>query len=112
MEHLINLGLEGLRRVLQNYSFTESKNVQQALQEYEEFNNPILLFFKDLNRDDLLNNSTRDAYLRYQTFCAENNFNAMSNIEFSKKVKQKFGVEIADKKINGRKYRVFVEGKS
>ena len=112
MEHLINLGLDGLRRVLHNYAFTESENVQQALQEYEEFNNPILLFFKDINRDELLNNSTRDAYLRYQTFCAENNFNAMSNIEFSKKVKQKFGVEIADKKINGKKYRVFVEGKT
>lgn len=111
MEHLINLGLDGLRRVLNNYAFTESENVQQALEEYEEFNNPILLFFKDINRDDLLNNSTRDAYRRYQRFCAENNFNAMSNIEFSKKVKQKFGVEIADKKINGKKYRVFVEVK-
>lgn len=110
MEYLINLGLEGLRRVLENYSFTESEKVQRELEEYEEFNNPILLFFKDITIDDLLNNPTRDLYTRYNVFCAENNFNPMSNVEFSKKVKQQFGVEIVDKKISGKKYRVFVKG--
>lgn len=110
MEYLINLGLAGLRRVLANYEFTKSEKVQHELQEYEEFNNPILLFFKEITIDDLLNNPTRDVYTRYSVFCAENNFNAMSNIEFSKKVKQKFGVDIVDKKISGKKYRVFVKG--
>ena len=109
MEYLINLGLAGLRRVLANYEFTESEKVQHELQEYEEFNNPILLFFKEITIDDLLNNPTRDVYTRYSVFCAENNFNPMSNVEFSKKVKQKFGVDIVDKKISGKKYRVFVE---
>ena len=110
MEYLINLGLAGLRRVLENYDFTESEKVQHELQEYEEFNNPILLFFKEITIDDLLNNPTRDVYTRYSVFCAENNFNPMSNVEFSKKVKQKFGVDIVDKKISGKKYRVFVKG--
>lgn len=110
MEYLINLGLAGLRRVLANYEFTESEKVKHELTEYEEFNNPILLFFKEITIDDLLNNPTRDLYRRYNVFCAENNFNPMSNIEFSKKVKQQFGFEIADKKISGKKYRVFVKG--
>lgn len=111
MEYLINLGLSGLRRVLVNYEFTESDKVQHELKEYEELNNPILLFFNDINRDELLNNSTRDLYKRYSVFCAENNFNPMSNVEFSKQAKQKFDVDIILKKINGKPCRVFVEVK-
>lgn len=109
MEYLILLGIEGLKRVLRNYSFTESESVQRALLDYEENNNPILIFFKEIDREDVINKSTRDLYSRYGLFCAENNFNPMSNIEFSKKVKKYFGVEIVNKKINGKKYHVFVE---
>lgn len=109
MEYLILLGLEGLKRVLTNYHFTESESVEQALTEYEENNNPVLIFFKELERGDVLNKSTRDLYSRYGLFCAENNFNPMSNVEFSKAVKKRFDVEIKDKKINGKKYRVFTE---
>ena len=109
MEYLINLGLEGLKRVLNNYSFTESESVVNAIAEYEENNNPVLIFFKEVDRADILNKSTRDLYSRYGLFCAENNFNPMSNVEFSKAVKKRFDVEIKDKKINGKKYRVFSE---
>lgn len=109
MEYLINIGLEGLKRVLNNYSFTESESVERALAEYEENNNPVLLFFKELTVGDIINRSTRDVYSRYRLFCAENNFNAMSNVEFSKAVKKRYGVEITDKKISGKKYRVFSE---
>lgn len=109
MEYLINLGLEGLKRVLHNYCFTESESVVNAIAEYEENNNPILIFFKEVDRADILNKSTRDLYSRYGLFCAENNFNPMSNVEFSKAVKKRFDVEIKDKKIGGKKYRVFSE---
>lgn len=109
MEYLINIGLEGLKRVLNNYSFTESESVEKALAEYEENNNPVLLFFKELGAGDILNKSTRDVYSRYRLFCAENNFNAMSNVEFSKAVKKAFNYEITDKKIGGKKYRIFSE---
>ena len=109
MEYLINLGLEGLKRVLTNYAFTESESVVNAIAEYEENNNPILIFFKEIDRADILNKSTRDLYSRYRLFCAENNFNPMSNVEFSKAVKKRFDVEIKDKKISGKKYRVFTE---
>lgn len=109
MEYLINIGLEGLKRVLRAYSFTESESVEKALAEYEENNNPVLLFFKELSVTDILNKSTRDVYSRYRLFCAENNFNAMSNVEFSKAVKKSYGVEIIDKKIGGKKYRIFSE---
>lgn len=107
MEYLIKLGLEGLRRVLKNYTFTESESVREALREYEESNNPVLLFFKELEITDIVNKTTRDVFSRYQLFCAENNFNAMSGGEFSKAVRKRYSVEIINKKVNGRKYRVF-----
>ena len=109
MEYLILLGVEGLKRVLENYSFTESENTEKALREYEENNNPVLIFFKEIDRGDVVNKSTRDIYTRYSMFCAENNFNPMSNVEFSKTVKRHYEVDIIDKKINGKKYRVFCE---
>lgn len=109
MEYLINLGLDGLKRVLNNYAFTESDSVERALIEYEENNNPVLIFFKEIDRMDVINKSTRDLYSRYGLFCAENNFNPMSNVEFSKAVKKRYNVDIKDKKISGKKYRVFVE---
>lgn len=109
MEYLINLGLEGLKRVLTNYAFTESESVVNAIAEYEENNNPILIFFKELGKADILNKSTRDLYTKYGLFCAENNFNPMSNVEFSKVVKKRFGVEIKEKRLSGKKYRVFCE---
>lgn len=111
MEYLIQLGIKGLKRVLHNYSFTESESVQRALAEYEEDNNPILLFFKEVEKSDVVNRSTRDIYSRYGLFCAENNFSPMSNIQFSKQVKQRYDLEIADRKVGGKKYRVFVERK-
>jgi len=109
MEYLINIALEGLKRVLHNYAFTESESVAQALTEYEENNNPVLIFFKELESADVVNRSTRDLYSRYGLFCAENNFNPMSNVEFSKAVKKRYNVDIKDRKINGKKYRVFCE---
>ena len=108
MEYLINLGLEGLKRVLKAYSFTESASVEKALTEYEENNNPVLLFFKELDVSDIINKSTRDMYTRYKLFCAENNFNAMANVEFTKAVKKRFEIDIIDRKLHGKKYRVFV----
>lgn len=109
MEYLINVGLEGLKRVLAAYSFTESDKVVRALAEYEENNNPILLFLKEIDKNDILNRSTRDIYSRYNLFCAENNFNPMSNVEFSKTIKRRFDFEIKEKRVNGKKYRVFAE---
>lgn len=107
MEYLINLGLEGLKRVLKNYMFTENESTQTALREYEENNNPVLLFFKELEITDIINKSTRDVFSRYQLFCAENNLNPMSSGELSKAVRKRYNVDIINRKVDGKKYRVF-----
>ena len=112
MEYLIQLGIQGLKRVLTNRKFTASKKVQAELEEYEETNNPILGFFKECESDEITleNEPTNKVYKKYQEYCIANTLTPLSNGEFSKQVKKHFGFVIVDKKIQGKKYRIFVKG--
>lgn len=107
MEYLICLGIEGLKRVLVNQQFTQSKKVEKSIEEYEENNNPILLFFKEDVKIE--NEPTSKIYLKYTEFCISNSFTPMSKIEFSKQVKKHLNFDITDKTIKGKKYRIFVK---
>ncbi len=110
MQYLINLGIAGLKRVLTNRQFTVSSKVQQAMDEYEENNNPILGFFKECEAEDfqIENEPTNKVYKRYQEYCLANSLQPMSNIEFSKQVNRILNMRVEDKKISGKKYRIFV----
>lgn len=108
MEYLIQVGLEGLKHVLKRQKFTTSEKVQKELKEYEESNNPVLMFFADVN-PKIEHEPTKQVYKKYTEFCVSNSFQPMSNIEFSKLVKKKYGMDIAVKTINGKQYRVFVK---
>lgn len=108
MRYLIRVGLEGLKRVVENRRFTTCTKVQQQLEEYEEHNNPIILFFKELEEDEIINEPTKNVYRKYQEFCIANSFQAMSNIEFSKQIRKHLELDIVDKKIDGKKYRIFI----
>lgn len=109
LEYLILLGIRGLKRVLENQRFTKSDKVVKSIQEYEETNNPILLFFKEIDIDEIVNESTKEVYQKYNEFCLANSFTPMSNIEFSKQIKRKFDLEIINKTVKGKKYRIFVK---
>ena len=110
MEYLINIGIDGLKRVLTNRQFTPSEKVKMAMDEYEENNNPILGFFKECEVEEfqIENEPTNVVYKRYQEYCLANSLQAMSNIEFSKQVNRILGLKIIDKKINGKKCRIFI----
>lgn len=108
IEYMIQLGLRGLRRVLDNNAFTNSEKVQQELEEYNENNNPIILFFKEIEKTDVANQPTKYVYQKYGEFCVSNNFQAMSNIEFSKLVKKYYDLDVVVKKVNGKSTRIFV----
>lgn len=109
MEYLIQLGITGLKRVLENQGFTMSAKVEHEIREYEENNNPIILFFKDIDINDVLNKSTKAVYTRYSEFCLAGNFQPMSNVEFSKQIKKYFDVEIISKRVKGDVCRIFVK---
>jgi putative DNA primase/helicase len=112
MEYLIKLGIQGLKRVLNERAYTTSQKVQEELEEYETTNNPVLGFFKECIDEEfqIENEPTNKVYQRYQEYCIVNNLTPMSNGEFSKQVKKHFSFVIIDKRINGKKYRIFMKG--
>ena len=108
MEYLIQLSLDGLKRVLANNGFTICNKVQTELDEYNEQNNPIIGFFKDLDIDDEINNQpTKDVYARYKLYCNDNSFSPLSAIEFSKYVKKELEMDVKIIKVNGKSVRIY-----
>lgn len=107
MEYMIQLGIKGLKRVLENRKFTTSEKIQTELDEYEEANNPILGFFKENDKEEIENEPTNEIYRRYTTYCTENSIQALSSGEFSKQVKKYYKFIIVDKRVNGKRRRIF-----
>lgn len=109
MDYLALIGIKGLTRILANRGFTKSEKIEKSIKEYEESNNPALLFFNDITEEGVINEASKDVYKKYQEFCIANGFNPISNIEFSRQANKHFDCEIINKSINGKKYRIFVK---
>lgn len=109
IEYLIQLGIQGLKRVLHNNEFTVSKKVTNAITEYEEENNPIIAFINEVGADAIVNQSTTDVYLRYSVFCSQSQLQALSKIAFSKSINKRLGTNTVSRRINGTVVRVFAE---
>lgn len=109
IEYFIRLGIEGLKRVIINDEFTKSTKVQNQLNEYEEENNPIIVFIADSGIDMIENEPTNEVYKRYQVFCADNAMTPMSNIVFSKQINKRLGFKVIQKKLNNVNRKIFVK---
>ena len=108
-EYLIRIGIAGLKRVLEKREFTVPEQSKTELQEFNERNNPILLFIKEINEEDVVGKIVNDVYLQYSEWCIDNGFQAVSNIEFGKTIRKTFDLETQPKKIDGKSYRIFVK---
>lgn len=109
MEYLIQLGLVALKRVLTLNQFTTSVRVQGQLEEYEENNNPIIGFIKEIGMDGIENEATNEVYRKYKEYCIANNFQALSRIEFSRQITKRCELISDARYIKGKKMRVFVK---
>jgi putative DNA primase/helicase len=108
-EYLIQLGIQGLKRVLENQAFTESKKVNDEVDSFERDNNPLLLFLDEVEEEEVLNHETKDVFARYDTFCFENGFQKMAMQTFSKEITKKLDCKVVDRRVNGRKCRLFIK---
>lgn len=107
IEYLIRLGVEGLRRILENAEFTKSEKVEEQIDEYENENNPIKAFIDECGVEMIENEPTGDVYLRYKIFCADCGMQPMANITFSKQINKRLGFETIVTKIGGKSIRIF-----
>ena len=108
MEYLVKVGIDGLKQILLNRAFTQSKKVDDELKEYTEYNNPILLFLSETEKEDIINQETKVIHSMYEVFCRDNGFQCMGLASFSKEVTRQLNCMVKDKRINGRKARIFV----
>lgn len=107
MEYLIQIGLKGLKRVLDHQAFTICKKIEDRLEEYAENNNPTLMFFKESTDSEIFDKPTKFVYQAYVEFCFCNSLQPLSNIEFSRQVKKYYQCDIVIGKVNGKSYRMF-----
>ena len=108
MEHLIQIGLEGLKRVLERNEFTTTDDIEKELELYEKTIDPIQIFFDEIG-DTFENEPTKKCYRRYSEFCLENAMKPISNVEFTKRVKEHFGYDNTVIRVKGRPTRIFVK---
>lgn len=104
MEYLILLGIKALQRIIKDKEFTKSELAQKELYNYERLNNPILEFIED---EKIENEEVGKVYKRYQVYCAENNYTALSKIEFSKQVMKITKMESKLSRFNGKVIRIY-----
>lgn len=109
MEYMIQIGLAGLKRLLNNKAFTKSKEVEQAIEEYRIENNPLLAFLEELGADAVENEPVKEVYYKYNEFCNRNHFEALNRIEFSRQVSKVLNFTTKDKRIKGEKVKIFVQ---
>ncbi|SDF77558.1 Rha family transcriptional regulator [Sporomusa acidovorans] len=63
---------------------------------------------KFLDENNVLGIATNQAYADYLDFCKTERLNPTNNIHFSRQVTSILDIQVASKKINGKKYRMFI----
>ena len=106
MKYLLKLAIEGLKRLLANKRFTHSPKVADQLKEYEEINNPVLLFAQNYGIE---NQAVADVYLKYAAWCRENGLSPVSNINFGRILGTKRLFKTAFRRIDGKSIRYYVK---
>lgn len=104
LEYLLKLSLEGLDRILYNREFTRSSIVDEAWDEYEKTNNPVVGFIEEAKIE---NESVNDVFKQYQCWCSENGLKPLSKVKFSNELK-KHGYN-SDKRVrvDGKQVRIW-----
>ena len=109
IEALIVKCISHLRDVMANEAFTRCELVESEIKEFEVSNNPIILFFDDLEEEDHLYDPTDIVYKKYTGFCYSNNVQPVSNIEFSKQIRKRFNLEVKQRRDGKERKRYYVK---
>ena len=109
MEYLVKIGIDGLKRILENHSFTQSRKVDAEIKEYTEYNNPVLMFLGETEAEEIINQETKLVYSKYEIFCKNNGFQCMGLMVFSKEINRQLNCETKQKRIDGKRVSVFVQ---
>lgn len=107
MEYLIQLGIKGLHRVLTNQGFTDSEEVREQIELFEKDNNPLLLFLDEVGEEEILYHTTKESFMRYDTFCYEGGYTKVAQQTFTKEVCKHFDYVVKRVRIEGKLTSIF-----
>lgn len=86
LEYLLQLGIKGLKRILDNnHSFTEVDSVNAEMEEYNKLNNPILAFLDEM---DIENEPVQYIYNCYAYWCTNGGMKALNRNTFVRELKE------------------------
>lgn len=111
MKYIIQIGLQGLKRVLENKAFTESEKVTKEIEEYELENNPILIFLQEKEMSEIENQPTKEVHRAYKIFCIENGYTEMTLSNLSKELNRRCGLKVIRRRIEGKLTGIYVKEK-
>lgn len=83
--------------------------VEDKTKKSKEYHSSVETYLSLINEEDVVNHPTFEIYEAYEKYCNEHKIEYISHGEFSKQVKKYYGFTIKDKKIQGKKYRIFVK---
>lgn len=107
MEYFIRIGVEGLRRVLDNNGFTVTPGIMEELENIDKQNNPIIGFLEDIGEDAIFNHSTKEVYDRYRDYCIESGMQAIALPAFVKQINKRLGTTVVRKMVDKVPYKIF-----
>lgn len=108
MQYVLQLGLKGLKRLLDNNQFTTAKDIEEETRKYDEKNNPILTYLHDAD-PKFIHESTKDCYVSYNVWCVDNGIKAMGQIAFSREICDRKGLTTKRQRLDGKQIRIFEE---
>ena len=96
-----------LRDVLAEQEFITCDKITKNMADYERTNNPVVMFFDELEETDYLHEPMKEVYKTYSTFCLANNLQPISSIEFSRQMKEHFGLVVKEQIIDKKRVRIY-----
>lgn len=107
VEYLIKVGVEGLKRIIENQGFSRSDATEQMAEEYDLMNNPIKGFFAEQEEGYIFRETVQDIFTKYQLYCSDCGIKPETKISFGKTVAEMFQVESKNTRVNGKQVRFY-----
>ena len=110
LSYLLNIGIEGAKRLMGKGRFTEPQSVKEALKTYKTDNSTVLSWIEDkeLTEDDFLDNARDFLYSEFVDWCKLSGIktaNVTGKKTFFKEITQKYDFEEKPKQKNdGKRY--------
>lgn len=108
LQYLFLVGVEGLKRVLKNRTFTTCEAIDQEIKAYIEYNNSVVGYIADGGQFE--NQCVNDSYLAYTIWCEQNGLKHVSKNRLSRELKNKYNISSnAGTKINGKTIKIYTK---